>query len=388
VASFIRDNLISARYCNFQEKELVSAGEAAILGILLKDKSATQANLTKSLTFSQQSISRMLSALSDKEMIRKSSFKNTGARGQPSAAFSLNPLFACSVGISLKADGLCVVLSDFCGDTIDIINPTISNMKRKQVIASVKESIEILLTNNKVDRDRLFGIGLSTSGFHTDLNEASYNTPESLQDFALINIEELFGEELKLPVWSENDGNAATIAENYRGVGNQVQNFAYFYFATGLGGGVVANGKLFRGVNGNAGEFRAILPIGEMQPPTMENLRVYLNKLGSDFKSVEELITNYDDQLEGISSWIKDVLPSLSLMVSATAALLDTELIVFGGIVPNKLKARMITQLQFFDINRRGIPRKTAEVVASELEDDAAAIGASYLPFINKFYRL
>jgi hypothetical protein len=74
----------------------------------------------------------------------------------------------------------------------------------------------------------------------------------------------------------------------------------------------------------------------------------------------KELITNHDGQLEGISSWIKDVLPSLSLMVSATAALLDTDLFVFGGIVPYKLKARMVTQLQVFDINRRGIPRKTA----------------------------
>ncbi|WP_299074047.1 ROK family transcriptional regulator [uncultured Paraglaciecola sp.] len=386
MSSFFRDSLITAKYWDLKDKALVSAGEAGILGILLRDKSATQADLTNALTFSQQSVSRMLSALDNKGMIKKSSLKNTGARGQPSATFSLNSHYAYSVGISLKADGLCLVLSDFSGETLDTLVPIVSDMGRNKIVTSVKESIDILLANNGVDKTNLFGVGLSTSGFHTGINEASYNTPESLQDFALINLEELFGKELGLPVWSENDGNAATIAENYCGVGNQVQSFAYFYFATGLGGGVVANGKLFRGVNGNAGEFRAILPIDDMPPPTMENLRLHLNSLGSHFNSVEALVDNYDDHLEGVGSWIKEVLPSLSLMVSATAAVLDTELLVFGGVVPGKLKTRMITQLQFFDINRRGIRRKTAEVVASEVKGDAAAIGASFLPFINKFY--
>jgi predicted NBD/HSP70 family sugar kinase len=383
---FDRDNFISPKFGGYTEKSIVSDGEANILASVLRAKNATQAELTNMLPLSQQSISRMLTNLAKKGMLSNANFKNTGGRGQPSKAFTINSSYTYSIGVALRADGLTVVLSNFGCECIDNVSPEMLKMSRSNVIRELKSCISELLIRNNIAKEQIFGVGISTSGFHAGETDASYNTPEALNDFALINLDELFSKELGMPVWSENDGNAATIAENLCGVGNKVKNFAYFYFATGLGGGVVANGKLFRGVNGNAGEYRAILPLGEFQPPTMENLRVHLNESGSNFKSIHELISNYDDSMVGVSSWVKSVLPSLSLMVSATAALLDTQLIVFGGVVPSKLKSRMLTQLDFFDVNRRGIRRQTADVVASELKGDAAAIGASFLPFINKFY--
>lgn len=56
-------------------------------------------------------------------------------------------------------------------------------------------------------------------------------------------------------VWIENDGKAAAIAELQRGVLKGCSNAAVFIIGTGVGGGIIANGQLVRGVHFTAGEY-------------------------------------------------------------------------------------------------------------------------------------
>ena len=56
-------------------------------------------------------------------------------------------------------------------------------------------------------------------------------------------------------VWIENDGKAAAIAELERGVLKGCRNAAVFIIGTGVGGGIIANGQLVRGVHFTAGEY-------------------------------------------------------------------------------------------------------------------------------------
>ena len=52
----------------------------------------------------------------------------------------------------------------------------------------------------------------------------------------------------------ENDANAAALGENLYGAGKGIDNFVYITVSTGIGGGVVLNGRLFKGQDGNAAE--------------------------------------------------------------------------------------------------------------------------------------
>ncbi|MCF7853514.1 MAG: ROK family protein [Candidatus Pacebacteria bacterium] len=67
---------------------------------------------------------------------------------------------------------------------------------------------------------------------------------------------------LGVPAILENDGNAGALAEWFFGAGKGCRNMIYFTMSTGIGGGVIANGRLVQGNNGNAGELgHAILDI-------------------------------------------------------------------------------------------------------------------------------
>jgi predicted NBD/HSP70 family sugar kinase len=78
---------------------------------------------------------------------------------------------------------------------------------------------------------------------------------------ALACLREAFGSQLAI----ENDVDAAALAERALGHGRDVDNFAFVHVGTGIGMGLVLEGKLHRGVHGVAGEI-AFMPLGEAGP--------------------------------------------------------------------------------------------------------------------------
>ena len=67
-------------------------------------------------------------------------------------------------------------------------------------------------------------------------------------------VRELLEQRLKLPVFVDNDGNVAALAEHRYGAGRGYEHMIYATLATGIGGGLIINGQLFRGMHGMAGE--------------------------------------------------------------------------------------------------------------------------------------
>jgi glucokinase len=98
------------------------------------------------------------------------------------------------------------------------------------------------------------GVGMGVPGLHstrTHIIETSPNIP----CLKKVNLEQLVAEQVHMQCVSENDANAAAYAEFVCGAGTGVQHMAYLTVGTGLGSGLVLNGRLFRGSSGYGGEF-------------------------------------------------------------------------------------------------------------------------------------
>lgn len=65
----------------------------------------------------------------------------------------------------------------------------------------------------------------------------------------------MLGEALKLPVIVDNDANLAALGENRFGAGTGAVNMVMLTIGTGIGGGIIIGGELYRGSDGGAGEF-------------------------------------------------------------------------------------------------------------------------------------
>src|SRR5439155_15454611 len=65
---------------------------------------------------------------------------------------------------------------------------------------------------------------------------------------------ELLGQALGCPVYLENDANLAGLGEFHQGAGRGTRNLVYITWSTGVGGGLILDGKLYSGAHGTAGE--------------------------------------------------------------------------------------------------------------------------------------
>ena len=67
-------------------------------------------------------------------------------------------------------------------------------------------------------------------------------------------VRDMLAARLNRPVYLDNDGNLSALAEHQMGAGRGHDNLIYATLATGIGGGLILNGKLYRGMHGMAGE--------------------------------------------------------------------------------------------------------------------------------------
>ncbi|HEY8172996.1 MAG TPA: ROK family protein [Dehalococcoidia bacterium] len=182
----------------------------------------------------------------------------------------------------------------------------------------------------------------------------------------------------------ENDANAAAIGEGWLGAARGAKTFVFVAYGTGIGAGIVLDGKLHRGANGLAGEI-GFLPVSRQHVREgdwhagLEGLagggaiadrarRVFGEKA-----KVSELFDAADAGDPEATAWLRATEEWMAMGVASLIATLDPDMIVFGGGVALARGERLLCPLREL-LHRRG-PQRT-KLVLSELGEDAQILGA------------
>ncbi|PMP85967.1 MAG: glucokinase [Thermodesulfobium narugense] len=144
-------------------------------------------------------------------------------------------------------------------------------LEEKEVIETIryKKSPEFLLEEiaKKIlglkKPNSEFAIGISAPG-PCDTKMGIVKNPPNLPGWGEVRVSEFFKNKFDTYVSLENDANAAAFAEYKIGSGKGYKNMVYFTLSTGIGGGIIINGKIYRGFMDSAGEFghQIVLPNG------------------------------------------------------------------------------------------------------------------------------
>jgi glucokinase len=209
--------------------------------------------------------------------------------------------------------------------------------------------------------------------------------------------------ELKIPVLLENDANAAAVGEMWQGAAKGVRSIVCVTLGTGVGGGIILDGKLWRGIDGSAAEIGhiGVEPFG---PPcgcgSRGCLEVFSSataivrmtrELGPDYSSsslngVRDLTaeTVYKKGLEGDELALEVFRRAgfyLGVGLASVINVLNPEVIVIGGGVAAgwDLFINHVNE----QITKRAFPEaaRRAKVVRARCGDDAGLLGAAYLAF-------
>ena len=105
--------------------------------------------------------------------------------------------------------------------------------------------------NQKIN---LIGTGIGIPG-PVEFPQGILYDPPNLPFKGKVPFGDLFGNYFSLsPVFFDNDATAQTLGEAWQGLGRYIKNFIYIALGTGIGGGIMADGKIYRGTSGMGGE--------------------------------------------------------------------------------------------------------------------------------------
>jgi len=124
---------------------------------------------------------------------------------------------------------------------------------QEAVVKSILESVGRALDQVNIVVDDLTAIGIGAPGLSNPETGILFTSPNlpGWKDVPLRNIVE---EELGKQAFLINDANAAAVGELYFGAGRGARNFIYITVSTGIGGGIIIDGKIYAGSTGTAGE--------------------------------------------------------------------------------------------------------------------------------------
>lgn len=119
------------------------------------------------------------------------------------------------------------------------------------ILREFHENIEKLFRD--FPKDKLKRIGISCGG-PLDSNKGIIYSPPNLPGWDNVPIVDIFSKKYGVPTAIQNDANACALAEWLMGAGKGTQNMIFLTFGTGMGAGLVLNGRLYTGTNDLGGE--------------------------------------------------------------------------------------------------------------------------------------
>ena len=205
------------------------------------------------------------------------------------------------------------------------------------------------------------------------------------------NLVEKLEDRYKIPAVLENDVNCAALGEKWLGAGKNSENFVCLTIGTGIGGGIILNGDIFRGDTYVAGEFGHIQIVKsgeeclcgkkgcyERYASATALVKMVKEKTGKTLngKEIFELEKSGDKEIkEIVDRWIDYFTDGLSTI----AYIFNPPLVVIGGGVTKQgeyLLNRILVSLD----SKLGINyKKNLKIKFAELGNNAGILGAEYL---------
>lgn len=240
-----------------------------ILNTLRDNAPLSRAQLAAKTGLNKTTVSSLVRELIDRQFVREIGYGRSGG-GRPAMMLELNPGAGYIIGVEIGVDFILVILTDFTAHVLwrwqeeispDQLPETILN----RAINATRTAVNHYETHVSPGEDNpLLGIGVGIPGLIDTDSGVVIFAPNLV--WRNVPAREAFAMAFDVPIFVDNDANASAMGEHYFGAAQRVNDFVYLAAGVGLGGGIVLNGQLYRGISGYAGEIghMTIIPDGEL----------------------------------------------------------------------------------------------------------------------------
>jgi predicted NBD/HSP70 family sugar kinase len=315
--------------------DLRASNRERLLQLLRTHGALTQAQLARASGLSPATVSSIARELRDEGWL-----EGTGGRR---AALSLSRAAGVAVGIDFDHSHVRVAVADLAHTVLaEASEPLDVDHEAEEGIGLAGKMVRELLHDVGVGAARVTGVGMGLPGpLRRDTGEIGDSA--ILPGWIGARPEEMMSEELGLAVRVENDANLGALAEIVWGAGRGCTELLYVKVASGVGAGLVLNGRLYEGHAGTAGEIghvtvdesgpvcrcgnRGCLEVYVGAEAVLEPLR---RRHGAKI-TLRQVIALAQEGDLGCRRVIADAGRALGLAIAGTCNLLAPERVVVGG---------------------------------------------------------
>ncbi|MCL2445392.1 MAG: ROK family protein [Oscillospiraceae bacterium] len=267
---------------------------------------------------------------------------------------------------------------------------TLAGRPAEQVLADIAAACNDAIADAGLTSQQIDSIGLATPGsVEKDTGVITY---ANNLDFHHVPAREILQQWFSCPVYLDNDANCAALGEALAGSGRGVNSFIAVTLGTGVGGGIVIDGKIVNGCNDAAGEVGHFVIAVDGKPcncgrrgcwesySSATALIAQAKEAGLDIDGAKDVFDARDAGDARAAAVIDEYLRYLAAGVANLVNIFQPDKICFGGGVAYQGEALLVPLRKLVEAERytRYAPVQT-ELVQACLGNDAGIVGAAAL---------
>ncbi|MYT10436.1 MULTISPECIES: ROK family transcriptional regulator [Streptomyces] len=361
----------------WNRQRLRSTNERLLLERLRAEGPASRAQLARGTGLSKPTVSSALAALESAGLVREVG-THVPERGRTAVLYAPDPAAGHVLGVDVGRSWLRVAVADLDGTVVarsDVRNQARSSAAMADLVVATARRV---VADSGMAPEEVVHAVVGTPGVY-DEEHRRVRYAMHLPGWGRAGLFDRMREELGVPLEVHNDANLAALGEYTYGVGAGSRLFAYILIGTGLGMGVVSDGRLFTGAHGLAGEIGFLPWPGQQKPERLEDAvsGVAVVEAARRFGMRGQLTAKavFDAARQGDDAAVRAVRlegERIAHTVAVAAAVLDPDLVVLGGGVGHSVDLL----LKPVRDNLRALTPLRPKLAPSRLGEDAVLLGA------------
>lgn len=371
-------------------KSLREFNRLRVVDFLRIEGTASRAELARRTGLSRSTVSTLVADLQRRGLVveRVGETAEDARRGRPATLLALDPSAGAAVGVDFDHDRVGVAVSDL---SRTVLAEAWTNWNvdpdAEGALDLAAEQVEAVLAQAGVERGRLLGAGIALAG-PIDHARGALHRSSGLAGWIGIDAAHELEQRLGIPAYVDNDANCGALAEVTLGAGRNMRNAAYVSISSGVGAGIILDGRPYRGHRGTAGEIGHVVvdPQGRICPcgnrgcletlastgPLLELVRAS----GGGNLTVREMIDFARGGDAGCRRAIADTGQVVGGVLAGLVNLFGPEMIVVGGDLAEA--GDLLLDPLREAVRRATLPAASNElkIVAGELGERARLLGA------------
>lgn len=243
------------------------SGPRRVVAVLRRRGPLSRAQIAQETGLSRGTVATVLAALVERGIACEAPDRvRSGSLGRPAALVRLDRRAGLAAGVDIGKQHIRVAVADLGQQVLAEQHLEVPvDLPAAEGVATAVALLDTALAEAAADRAELIGVGVALPGpLHAASGELGSST--IMPGWAGVRPRELLEQQLRAPVRFDNDANLGALAEWTWGAARGYADVAYLKLATGIGCGLIANGRPLYGAGGTAGELGHLLAVRDGPP--------------------------------------------------------------------------------------------------------------------------